>query len=150
MKKSEDPIFEAARKGVDSFLGMFQKPKTLGPIEFKRHSWKFIKEKDPKSPKIMQLDDGIGETKRFLVYYPKDSTPYHVELEDDFKRVTILDGEIHDKASGKVYKKDDVIIFKPGDRIMPKTSDDLECHVFVEVSCECLNSNDLIRRNCNL
>src|SRR5690606_41635789 len=108
MKKSEDPIYEAARKGIESFLGLLSRDNSAQELKFKRHAWRFIKENDPKSPKIMQLDDGEDDEKRFLIYYPKDSTPYKVELKDDFKRVTILDGYITDLVSGKTHQKDEV------------------------------------------
>lgn len=152
MAFTEDPMYEAARKGLDTMKdrllkGLFNKVDTKG-LEFKKHVWTLMKEGDPNSPKIMQLDDGLDDIKRFLIFYPKDSAPYDEDLVDKFKIARILDGEIWDQIENKLYTKDDIVCVKPGDRFLPKTKDK-ECHVLVEISKEMIKRNpNFIYRNC--
>lgn len=150
---TDDPMYEAARKGLDSIMdriktGFSLNHEGMWKPSLKKHVWKVMKEGDPRSPKIMQLDDGDEDIKRFIIYYPKNSTPYPEKLVDKFKLARILDGEIWDQVEDKVYKKDDLVCVKPGDMFLPKTKDK-ECHVLVEISSEMVKQNpNFIYRNC--
>lgn len=150
---SDNPLVEAATKGLASQLervekGVFLSGDDLKNARFRKHIWNFMHEGDINSPKVMQLDDGKESTKRFLIYYPENSTPYPEDVVDKFKLARILDGEIWDEITDKKYEKDDLIYVKPGEKFLPKTKDQ-DCHVLVEVSHETIKKNpNFIYRNC--
>lgn len=87
------------------------------PKQLPKHVWTFVYPTDPKSPKIMGLSDDTH-----IIFYPKESTPYRHVLTDKCKFVEIISGEIHEKVSGKTFKKGDTLKIYPTEEYVPFTT----------------------------
>lgn len=122
-RPKSSPIFDAAKTKVAALVDALDTKVELDQNKF----FKMI-EGDPNSPLIM----GIGDN-RYLIFYPKNSSPYLHKFETSVKDVEILDGEIWDRLSGKVYKAGDKFKLHPSDNIEPYTKNS-ECYVRVHIT----------------
>lgn len=118
-------IFDAAKAKVEALSNAFE---SGSKVHLDQNRFYRIIENDPNSPLIM----GMGEN-RHLIYYPKNSTPYLHEHETSIKYVEIIDGEIWDKLTEKVYRAGDKFKLYPTDSIEPYTKD-RECYVRVKIT----------------
>lgn len=75
---------------------------------------------------------GMGPEKH-LIYYPKNSTPYIHAYEAKIKSVEVIEGQLIDKQTGKLYKKGDKINIFPHDKVEPYTLQS-EAYVMVSIS----------------
>jgi len=121
--KKDDIRYTVARERIDKLILEINNQ----PIPHSIEQNKMIKvyPDNQNSPIVM----GMGSD-RFLVYYPKNSIPYHHKISGKEKIVEILDGCIYDQITGKKYNQGDKFKIRSAQDFIPATKD-CECYVRV-------------------
>ena len=131
MPRKKNILLEAAWKslqGIEYLIKLKTKGEGICEVTCSEKIFSRVFPNDLNSPALFWLD-----AKQYIIYYPKNSTPYSHFMNDKYKFIQILKGSLYDLLSDEILHAGDKIKVDPHVVHSPHTKDK-ECYIRVKIA----------------